>query len=161
MKHYIKRELKCGYVKADMLASPGTEITIRTLEGDVDVVIRPDLYIMIGVEGEIYPCTRDRFESNNYISDEEYEYPGEYAPSVVNITTGERIGLLPHAKSCVSNGGTGIYARRLGHRVKVFSFWDEDKYYLGNPGDYLAVSADDPHDIFIIPSDLFKKTYGS
>jgi phosphoglycolate phosphatase len=30
---------------------------------------------------------------------------------------------------------------------------------IGQKGDYIAVSADDPHDIFIIEKAFFKKTY--
>ena len=53
----------------------------------------------------------------------------------------------------------GIYARVLDHRVKVFTKWDPDKYYLGVPGDYLAVRADDNKDVYIIAKDIFGKTY--
>ena len=31
----------------------GTPATIRTLEGDMDMVVEEDLYIMIGIRGDI------------------------------------------------------------------------------------------------------------
>ena len=52
-----------------------------------------------------------------------------------------------------------IYARELDHRVKGFTAWDPDKYYLGVEGDYLAVRADDLTDIYIIAKSVFERTY--
>ncbi len=78
---------------------------------------------------------------------------------MTNTETGERIRLLPHAHSCLAIGGAGIYAKELDHRVKVFTTWDPDKYYLGVPGDYLAVRVDDLSDIYVIAGDIFDKTY--
>jgi aryl-phospho-beta-D-glucosidase BglC (GH1 family) len=40
-----------------------------------------------------------------------------------------------------------------------FKTWDEEKYMLGKPGDYIAHREDDPHDIYIIERDIFFKTY--
>ena len=133
---------------------------IRTLEGDVDVEISDDLVIIIGVDGEIYPTNLKKFSAGYRVPEgEEYVFPGEYAPKVTNNLTGERIKLLPYAKACVATGGAGIYAKELDHRVKVFTTWDPDKYYLGVPGDYLAVRVDDNSDIYVIARDIFYKTY--
>ena len=59
----------------------------------------------------------------------------------------------------VPPGVTHIYARELTERVKVFTAWDEEKYMLGKPGDYLAVRCDDKHDIYVVERDIFFKTY--
>ncbi len=75
------------------------------------------------------------------------------------MENGERIGLLPFAKSCLTHGGNGIYAKELTHRVKIFTSWDKQKYYLGNIGDFLAVRVDDTSDIYVINRDIFFKTY--
>ena len=117
------------------------------------------MYIILGVDGEIYPCRQKKFESNYRFSDEPYVYPGEYPPVVVDNVEGERIPVLPYAKSCIAMGGSGIYARELDHRVKVFTAWDTEKYYLGVEGDYLAVRADDLTDIYIIARSVFERTY--
>ncbi len=159
LKHYTKHEVTVGYVIGQELAPVGTEIMIRTLEGDVDVTIDDNLVIIIGVDGEIYPTGRDKFNAGYRLSDDEYVYPSDYSPKVTNIQTGERISLLPFADTCVATGGAGIYARELDHRVKIFTMWDPDKYYLGTEGDYLAVRADDPSDIYVIARDIFLKTY--
>ncbi len=152
-------EVKVGFVKATDIKPAGNRILIRTLEGDVDVTIKDDLYIVIGVEGEIYPSARDTFEASYQRDGGQYVFPGEYAPAVVDSVTGERMQILPYAKSCIARGGSGIYAKQLDHRVKVFTSWDQDKYYLGREGDYLAVRADDPSDIYVIAKAIFEKTY--
>lgn len=157
---YRKKSFRVGYVRAADFADTGRTVTIRTLEGDVDVAVTEDLYIILNVNGEIYPIRRDKFERSYQASDELYVYPGEYRPNVIDNETGERIPLLPHAKSCVSVGGDGIYAKRIQGRVKVFTSWDPDKYYLGKDGDYLAVRADDVSDIYVIEGSIFEKTYG-
>ena len=156
---YRKKEFDLGYVQAKDLAEPGSEIAIRTLEGDVDVTVTEDVYIMINVNGEIYPISRAKFERSYRESDAEYVYPGEYPPNVINNAVGERLPLLPYAKSCISVGGDGIYAKELTGRVKIFTMWDREKYYLGRPGDYLAVRADDVSDIYVIEKEIFLKTY--
>ncbi|MCR5674293.1 MAG: DHH family phosphoesterase [Lachnospiraceae bacterium] len=159
LARYRKKELDLGYVEATDLAPEGTVITIRTLEGDVDVPVRADMVIMLGIDGEIYPTNRTKFKANNVPTDTAYVFPGEYAPVVIHVETGDRIELLPHARACRSMGGAGIYARQLDHRVKVFTAWDTEKYYLGTPGDFLATRADDPSDIYIIEKSVFERSY--
>lgn len=156
---YRKLEVPVGYVKATDLSAPGEKIMIRTLEGDVDVTVEDDLYIILGIDGEIYPCKEKRFENSYRLIDIPYDYPADYPPTVVNSLTGDRIEILPFAKSCVALGGKGIYARELDHRVKVFTTWDPDKYYLGVPGDYLAMRADDLKDVYVIAKNIFKRSY--
>ncbi len=159
LKKYVKKEVKVGYIPAIYLSEIGNKLMIRTLEGDVDVTVEDDVYIIIGVEGEIYPIKKAKFDNSYKPLDELYEFPGEYPPSVTNSETGERFELLPNTISCMANGGSCIYARELTSRVKVFTAWDPDKYYLGLPGDYLAVRLDDPSDFYIIARGIFEKTY--
>lgn len=159
LKHYKKKEVHVGYVDALDVAESGTTVMIRTLEGDIDVPINDDLYILIGIEGEIYPVSKKRFASAYKVTDEEYVFPGEYSPAVVDCVTGEKFELLSHVHSCIALGGDGIYARELDHRVKVFTRWDDDKYYLGLPGDFLAVRTNDLSDVYVINRDIFFKTY--
>ena len=45
--------------------------------------------------------------------------------------------------------------------MKVFTAWDEHKYYTGLAGDYIVMREDDEHDIYIVRGDIFKKTYGN
>ena len=69
---------------------------------------------------------------------------------MIDSGSGERIELLPLASSCITKGGAGIYAKKLDHRIKIFTTWDPDRYFLGVEGDYKAVRADDHKDVYII-----------
>ncbi len=144
----------------------GTPITIRTLEGDVDMVVEENLIIMVGIKGEVYPNRRERFVKSYEATQKPY-YECEdhkqcdlvYEPTIHNRSTGEVMKLIDHAKICIATGGTHIHAKELTNRVKVFTAWDEEKYMLGKPGDYLAVRCDDKHDIYVVERDIFFKTY--
>ena len=59
----------------------------------------------------------------------------------------------------ISTGNVRIYSKPLNEYVKLFTAWDEEKYYSGKPGDYIAVREDDPHDIYIISGQLFHQLY--
>lgn len=159
MTAYKKKKVPLGYVEAGKVFPTGTKVCVRTLEGDLDVKIDEDLYIMIGIQGEVYPNTRAKFERSYSRLDAPYEFSGEYAPVVKDVLEGKNVSLVPYAKSCVPSGEVHIYAAKLEHRVKVFTAWDEEKYMLGKEGDYLAVRMDDLHDIYIIEDSIFHRTY--
>ncbi len=163
---YVKKRIPIGYVEAKDVLPLGTPITIRTLEGDVDMVAEEDLIIMVGIKGEVYPNRRERFAKTYEATQRPYHECEDhskcellYEPTVHDRSTGEVMKLIDHAKVCIANGGGQIYAKELTERVKVFTAWDEEKYMLGKPGDYLAVRSDDKHDIYVVERDIFFKTY--
>ncbi|MDE6845784.1 MAG: DHH family phosphoesterase [Lachnospiraceae bacterium] len=166
MQSYVKKQVPLGYVAATDILPVGTPITIRTLEGDVDMFVEPDLLIMIGIKGEVYPNRREKFEKSYVITDRPYctdethtHRNTLYEPTIHNRETGEIMQLTDYAKVCIASGGTHIHARELTERVKVFAAWDKEKYMLGKEGDYLAVRCDDKHDIYVVERDIFYKTY--
>ena len=159
MAKYKKKRLHVGYVKATDVLPASSNCVIRTLEGDVEMEIQEDTVIAIGIQGEIYPMTWDSFISKYEPSDETYEYPGNYAPVIKNMENGKSKDLLPYAHSCISIGTSEIYAKELAARTKIFTKWDPEHYYLGKPGDYMAVSANDKSDVYIIERNIFGETY--
>lgn len=159
MQKYRKLPMALGYVKITDLIAPGSPINIRTLEGDFDIIVEKDMYIVIGICGEIYPIRKEKFEKSYCYDNGEYVFKGEYPPTIKDTMGGISLSLIPHAKACISTGGSLIYARPLKNLTKVFTTWDEEKYMLGRPGDYLAVRSDDTHDIYIIRKDIFSETY--
>lgn len=159
MTKYKKKRLHVGYVKATDILPASTRCVIRTLEGDVELEIQEDTVIAIGIRGEIYPMSWDSFVKKYEISDEEYVYPGNYPPTIKDVDKGISRELLPWAHSCISVGTSEIYAKEVSVRTKVFTKWDPEHYYLGKPGDYMAVSATDKSDVYIIERSIFGDTY--
>lgn len=160
MQRYEKKPQKLGYVKLTDIYPAGSLVEIRTLEGDINVKIKDDMYLMIGIEGEVYPITKEKLESSYQKIDEPYDCTFEYEPSIYNVVTEEKSGVLKYAHSVLTTGVSRIYAKPLDHYIKLFTAWDDEKYYSGNPGDYIAVREDDEHDIYIISGRLFDQLYG-
>lgn len=164
MKKYVKRRIPVACVKADEVLPVGTPITIRTLEGDIDLTVEEDLYVIIGIKGEVYPNRREKFEKSYRMLDEtcsrsEYIHDLEYIPVVKNRMDGQDFLLTDYARGCVPTGEIYIYARPLEKGVKVFTAWDKHKYMLGRPGDYLAVRCSDLHDVYVVEKEIFAGSY--
>lgn len=159
MVKYHKKRLTIGYVEGTSIFPVGSVVTIRTLEGDLDVEITDDIILKIGIKGEVYPSKRDQFEKYYELIDEPYYFDGEYEPTVKDVVEARHVSLIPHAKACLSTGDTVIYTKQLDHRVKVFTEWDDEKYMLGKEGDYLAIRQDNLHDVYIIEGTIFAHTY--
>ena len=83
----------------------------------------------------------------------------EHIPTIKDWSEGTSYLLSDYAKVCIPKEEFCIYARKLDKCVKVFPKWDDESYMLGMPGDYLAVSADDLHNVFIEPGYDFLKNY--
>ncbi len=159
MRVYEKLPQKLGCVELTDVFPLNTMIEIRTLEGDINVRLDADKYLMIGIEGEVYPISKEKLQNSYKYLEEPYDRTFEYAPCIRDVFTGEKKNVLEYAKSVVSTGRSRIYAKPLEEYVKLFTLWDEEKYYTGCPGDYIAVREDDPHDIYIINGRLFNQLY--
>ncbi len=160
MNMYTKKEQKLGVVKMSDVYKVGTPVEIRTLEGDVNITIADDTYLMIGIEGEIYPISEEKLTNSYNATGFAFVKTFEYEPSVRNLSTGETAAVMQYAKTVISPPGSAkIYAKPLDHYIKLFTAWDDEKYYSGVPGDYIAVREDDPHDIYVISGRLFDQLY--
>lgn len=164
MQTYRKKNLQQGYVPAEAVMPVGTPITIRTLEGDVDMKVEAGVILMIGIKGEVYPVRKEKFTRSYLATEEKYSLKehtvaAEYTPTIRNREDGSTEEITGFAKVCMPTGETFIYARELTERVKVFTAWDREKYMLGKAGDFLAVRCDDPHDIYVVERDIFFKSY--
>lgn len=159
MKLYEKLPQEVGCVKITDLFPVNTIVEIRTLEGDLNVKVEDDMYLMIGIEGEVYPIKEDKLLRSYQSLNDSYSRTFEYAPQIKNVITGEKKEVLPFAKGVISTGTSRIHARPLTKAVKLFTLWDEEKYYSGDPGDYIAVREDDEHDIYVIRDRLFHQLY--
>ena len=159
MKKYEKLPQLLGYVKLTDIFPENTMVEIRTMEGDVNIRIDDEKYLMIGIEGEVYPIKKEKLDNSYRLVDIPYMGEFEYEPRIKDSVTGEEKGVIAFARSIIGTGKTRIYSKPLDTYIKLFTEWDEDKYYSGVPGDYIAVREDDPHDIYIINGRLFDQLY--
>ena len=159
MKKYEKQPQELGYVKLTDIFPLNTMVEIRTLEGDISIRLDDEKYLMIGIEGEIYPISKEKLQKSYTETGKPYSRTFEYEPSIKNLFTDEKKSVLSAARGIISSGKTRIYAKPLDRYIKLFTAWDEDKYYSGLPGDYIAVREDDEHDIYIINGGLFDQLY--
>lgn len=160
MNIYRKNKLVLGFVSSTEICEEGTSLLIRTIEGDLDIVASEKIYIMIGIEGEVYPIKKEKFITSYRVLDQPFELKNvEYFPSIKNKLTGEYIDFRSYAKSCISTGEVFIYAKPLIKNTKVFTSWDPSRYMSGKTGDYIAIRKDDNKDVYIIEKSIFNNTY--
>lgn len=159
LKSYTKKNIPIGVVIATELLAENTPILIRTLEGDLETTVSDSLYIMIGIQGEVYPIHKDKFNRSYQFIDGVPNIHTDYLPTIKNTINGHTYVLSKHIHTCIALGTTQIYAKELQRTSKIFTSWDESKYMLGKPGDFLAVRSDDLHDVYVIERNIFFQTY--
>jgi len=156
---YRKLPIHVGHVVPADLFPLGTPLTIRTLEGDVDLFVGNDIFIMVGLLGEVYPIRKERYNQSYDTVEGAFDHKLEYAPTVTNRLTGEKHDLLPHVRRCVPTGEKLVYALPLARDTKVLTNWDMSKYFTGRVNDVLACTHNDPSDIYVIGKEIFEMTY--
>lgn len=159
MKCYRKKKLPLGFVELGTLYPAGTPLLVRTLEGDLEINVTDDIYLMVGIQGEVYPIRAEKFARTYQRRSEPYTVRTEYIPSVHNRLDGSVRNVSGFVKSCVPTGETLVYAKKIDRQTKIFTAWDTVNYMLGNPGDMIAARTDDAHDIYIIERHIFGQTY--
>lgn len=155
---FTSRRVRIGCVMAKDLLPIGTKATIRSVEGDFQLDITEDSMIVIGVRGEIYITSHERFKKYYIKNGDTYIYPGNYEPTIKDMTTGVNQSIIPKIQSCCFNGSGKIFAKELQHRTKVFYEDDPDNYKLGKPGDYMLITANKDN-LYIVDRDLFLTAY--
>jgi len=165
-EQYVKLKIPIGFAKTTDIFPEGTEILIRTLEGDSHIVSSENMYIMIGIRQEVYPIKREKFErtyeelQGDYVVLPEFLPERHYVPVIKNRKEGVSENIEKYIRPCVAKGETKIFARPLQKSAKVFTEWNQEGYMFGRAGDRLACRADDPSDIYIIENTIFDLTYG-
>lgn len=159
MKFYRKTKVTIGYLRLADVISVDTPVLIRTEDDDIELTVREDLYIVVGLYGEVYVMDKEKFDATYQPIDARVNYLAKYMPVANNLLNGTKLELTKYAKACISRTEQCIYARQLTIETKVFSIWDTDTYMLGHIGDYIAVNENDERDIFIIDKDIFSLSY--
>lgn len=164
LPQYVKKKIPWAYVRSTDIVPDGERFQIRSLENESGVVLtaHPDIYIMIGCRGEVYDIAREKFE-RTYESTEAvldvFEQMLDFLPEAKVLKKEEYVSLDELAHLCYPKQGNAIYAVPLKDRTKVFPANGTGDYYLGRPGDYMAVRKEDVTDIYIIQQDIFRQTY--
>lgn len=159
MKKYRKKKIPVAYVRSTDVFPEGTQMVIRTLEGDTEAVASENIYIMIGILGEAYPIKKEKFLAGYEINAGKININAAYTPNAKNKFTGDSVSLLERAETCVAKGEVIIFAMPTTQNTKVFTTWNVESYMSGKAGDFLAVRADDINDVYLIRQDIFYDTY--
>lgn len=166
MKHYYKKKVAWACVRTMDVAERGTSLKIKSLENEsgLIVVASEDTYIMIGCRGEVYDIDREKFEKTYELTEEPldvFKQLMEFFPELERLPEQKYITIDEYAHLCYPKKGSGIYARKLEKRTKVFPARGAQEYFLGRPGDYLAIRTDDLTDMYVIQADIFPQTYSA
>ena len=159
MHTYIKRDNVLGYVPLTEIVPENTDIIVRALEGDLPLKASEKLFLMVGVAGEVYPIEKDVFAATYIPCSEKPVQDYEYPPSIIDKENKTFQALSDRLKGCRVAERSEILAIKLTKCVKVFTKWNPNSYFYGEPGDYLAVRKDDDTDFYIIKKDIFPKLY--
>ena len=155
---YHKKTAPAGYVRSTDLLPEGTEILLRTPEGDIIKKASPELYIMIDAEHEVSHITEEELRRNYELTDEEFPMDREllWQPKVYHAGKKEAVPLTPHAKKCVAKDAAQVWAAQLNCRLEVLVWGD---WRLGEIGDWLVCQEDDQQNAYIIPKPAFEQSY--
>lgn len=154
-----KKKVPVGYVKATELYPEGEEILIRMLEGDAKKQVTPELYIMIGVDGETYHIEESTLRKNYDLSEEPFPIDSAtpWQPKIYRYADRKVRFLAPYAKKCIARDNARIWAAQLHSRAEVLT--KRNEWVLGEAGDWLVSQAADRQDIYIIKNTIFERTY--
>ncbi len=156
---YERMPLPSGYVRLCELMPVGTEATLRTMEGDLELTITEEMVLLIGIQGEVNLLDAARFAKDYVTFDRPYalDYE-EYIPTIREEVTGRVVTLLHHAKICFPSRRQIARAQQLDGNTKVFTGHSET-YILGRPGDYLVEHWDGAPGVPLLPMAIFHRMY--
>jgi phosphoglycolate phosphatase len=159
MPLYKKLPNPVKYAKSIDIFPGGTKISVRTLEGDIDTIVSKEIYLMIGIKGEVYPILREKFDAGYIVSDVPYKEKLEYTPAILSRVTGERKEVLFFANTCMPKNSKLVRAKELEKDTKIFTYWDSEKYFYGTHGDWLVADEGAFNDCYIVRRDIFADSY--
>lgn len=159
MKLYRTQKLSSGYLVPASIFPIQTPVTVRTMDGDFDLIISEHTYLLIDRLGKIHMKTRESFLADYEPTNAPYAPADVYSPTIRNRLTGTRTVLAPYLQTCIPRYCQKVWALPLTKPCKVFPLWDKETYLQGSIGDYLIVSTTTPQELFIIPKELFEQNY--
>ncbi len=164
MQVYTKKPVPWAYVKTTDVIKAGEKFKLKSLENESNIVFSAseELYIMIGCRGEIYNISREKFVSTYNITNEPFDIftlMPDFIPEIELYSDNTYISLDDKAYLCYPKDDKSIFAKKIDKRTKVYSTHNKGEYFVGRPGDFLALRTDDLSDVYIIKGDIFEQTY--
>lgn len=161
MQQYIRRPSPVGYVIGTEIEPAGTEVKLRTVQGDTDVTITEDTLFLINHRGKVtieslalfrkkYRCyPKWRFHLKEAV----------YAPTVKVRNTEKTVSILSYSGVCILEECIAVKAKPLKHKVKLFSKGSSSTYTVGKPGDMLIVDEKNLKHMYVLNGKSFEKEY--
>ena len=153
MQRYRRKQEAICYVEATDISKVGERISLRSETDTMDIEVEKDMYFSIERNGTFRVVPSDRFcryiKPTEGMVPEDYFTQVNYMPTVKVWADGNTYSIKKYLKTGMPTENFCIYAKPLTKCVKVFPKWDAERYMRGMPGDYLAVSEDDLHNIFV------------
>ena len=156
---YQRSDIPLGIVLPTDLYEEGTLATIRTLNGDTEVVISSKMMFLIGNQGTVYIISREYSENEFIPADSKFTFDFEYVPNIRDNESGHTKSLLSHARACRFKEGTLFYIKKIDHFTRIYLGKDSDSYLRGRPGEYLIMFGNNKKNINIITAQYLKKYY--
>lgn len=158
-KKYARKRVPRAVVILSDIYTPGSNVTIRTARGDMNINVTEDNYILLNIMGGVEMISKKDFDENYVEAPSPFKINATYTPT---IRIQDHIRKLEHnkplefyARPCIPIHEHMIYARRLKKNVKLFPRDANATYMTGHIDDFLAVRAEDLSDPYIIEKDLF------
>ncbi len=155
---YQKKTMLAGYVRSTDLFPEGTEILLRTPNGDIIQKAAPALYVLIDARHEVSYIPEEELRREYELTDEEFpiDEAWPWQPKAYHAGTKEALLLALCAKKCISRETPPIWAAPLNCRLEVLVWGD---WRLGEIGDWLVCQEDDHQNAYIIPKAAFEQSY--
>ncbi len=158
MDMYESKKNNIGYVEAAALLPVGAQCVLRSLSGDMELLIDEGVYILVGENSRVRVTSKTEFESEYRKLSDSYGETLEYAPKLKVKDSADDIDLLDYMKLCTNKKITKVYAKQLTRGVKLFAP-KSDEYMLGEIGDYLIADCGRTHSMSIVEQGMFGRLY--
>ncbi len=160
MKSYLLKPIPIGYVLLDELFPIHTKVIIRTVRGDMEMVVEEGTVLYVGLQSEIYVSNHAEFQENYQILEEPFRLEmTDYMPTIKTVSDGRVLQLMDYAGTCICEKPIYVKAKCLERKTKLFTKWNDENYMTGKVGDYLTVRGEKDDILTIIDGELFTGYY--
>ena len=156
---YVEKERNLGFVLSSDIVPSGTNVSLRSAKGDIHFTASPTKYILTDRSGNSFALDKPDFDFHYLPVEDTFTADAcDYAPTLINDEN-KSFELLSRFRPCIARHTQPVYVKRLERSLKLYTKHDKTDYLMGQEGDYLAVKANDPTDIYIIDMAILESVY--